>query len=97
MTKKEIAARVALRTGITHKRAVAVIDQILAEIKSALAEGEKTEIRGFGVFKVRRTKRKVARDLSTNTEIVIAPTRRVKFIPGKHMKEKLSRVLSPTD
>jgi nucleoid DNA-binding protein len=97
MTKKEIAARVALRTGITHKRAVAVIDQMLAEIKSALAAGEKTEIRGFGVFKVRRTKRKVARDLSTNTEIVIAPTRRVKFIPGKHMKEKLSRVLSPAD
>jgi len=97
MTKKEIAAIVALRTGITHKRAVAVIDQMLAEIKSALAAGEKTEIRGFGVFKVRRTKRKVARDLSTNTEIVIAPTRRVKFIPGKQMKERMGRVLSPAD
>lgn len=97
MTKKEIAAQVALRTGITHKRAVTVIDQMLAEIKSSLAAGEKTEIRGFGVFKVRRTKRKVARDLSTNTEIIIAPTRRVKFIPGKQMKEKLSRALSPAD
>jgi nucleoid DNA-binding protein len=92
MTKKEIAAQVALRTGITHKRAVAVIDQILAEIKSALAAGEKTEIRGFGAFKVRQTKKKVARDLSTNTEIVIAPARRVKFTPGKQMKERLGRV-----
>jgi len=95
VTKKEIAAQVAFRTGITHKRAVAIIDQLLAEIKSSLAAGKKTEIRGFGVFKVRRTKRKVARDLSTNTEIVIAPTRRVKFVPGKQMKEKLNRALAP--
>lgn len=97
MTKKEIAAKVALRTGITHKRAVAIIDQLLAEIKSSLAGGEKTEIRGFGVFKVRHTKRKVARDLSANTEIVIPPTRRVKFIPGKQMKEKLNRDLAETE
>jgi len=97
MTKKEIAAKVALRTGITHKRAVAVIDELLTEIKSALVAGEKTEIRGFGVFKARRTKKKVARDLATNTEIVIAPTRRVKFIPGKQMKEKLSRALARAD
>jgi len=91
MTKKEIAAQVALRTGITHKRAVAIIDQLLAEIKTALAAGDKIEIRGFGVFKVRRTKEKVARNLSTNTQILIAPTRRVKFIPGKEMKELLNR------
>jgi nucleoid DNA-binding protein len=91
MTKKEIAAHVALRTGVTHKRAVAIIDQMLAEIKSSLARGDKVEIRGFGVFKVRYTKEKVARDLSTNTQIVIGPTRRVKFIPGKDMKTKLNR------
>ncbi len=97
MTKKEIAAQVALRTGITHKRAVAIIDQLLAEIKSSLAAGKKTEIRGFGVFKVRHTKKKVARDLSTNTEIVIAPTRRVKFVPGKQMKERLNRALAPAE
>lgn len=92
MTKKEIAARVALRTGITHKRAVAIIDQILAEVKTALAAGEKIEIRGFGVFKVRTTKEKVARNLSTNTQILIAPGRRVKFIPGKEIKEALGRL-----
>ncbi len=90
MTKKEIAAEVALRTGITHKRSVSVIDQLLAEIKATLAAGGKVEIRGFGVFKVRHTKQKVARNLSTNTQIVIPPTRRVKFIPGKKMKERLN-------
>lgn len=91
MTKKEIAAQVALRTGITHKRALAIIDQLLNEVREALTAGRKIEIRGFGVFKVRTTKAKVARNLSTNTQIVIAPTRRVKFIPGKEMKDTLNR------
>ncbi len=87
MTKKEIAARVATRTGITNKQAVAVIDDLLTKIKKGLVNGEKIEIRGFGVLKIRYTKRKKARNLKTNTEIIIEPTRRVKFIPGKKMKE----------
>ncbi len=91
MTKKEIAARVALRTGITQKRAAAIIDDLLGAIKEALARGEKIELRGFGVFKIRHAKEKVARNLATNTRVIIPPTRRVKFIPGKVMKEMLGR------
>ncbi len=90
MTKKEIATRVAIKTGITHKKAIAIIDQLLAEIKNSLAHGEKTEIRGFGVFKIRNSKTKIARNLKTNSEIIIAPTRRVKFVPGKKMKERVN-------
>ncbi len=93
MTKKEIAAQVALRTGITHKRAVAIIDQLLAQVKTGLLSGEKVEIRGFGVFKIRLSKPKVGRDLSNNTRIVISSGRRVKFVPGKEMKTRLNRMV----
>jgi nucleoid DNA-binding protein len=90
LTKKEIGTKVALKTGITHKKAVAIIDQMLSEIKNSLARGEKIEIRGFGVFKIRNSKAKIARNLKTNSEILIAPTRRVKFVPGKKMKEQVN-------
>lgn len=88
MTKKEIAVKVANKTGVTHKKALAIIDQLLREIKNGLARGEKVEIRGFGVFKIRNSKPKIARNFKTNSEILIGPTRRVKFVPGKKMKEK---------
>jgi nucleoid DNA-binding protein len=91
LTKKEIGTRVAMKTGITHKKAVAIIDQLLSEIKNSLARGEKIEIRGFGVFKIRNSKAKIARNLKTNSEILIAPTRRVKFVPGKRMKEQINK------
>jgi nucleoid DNA-binding protein len=87
MTKKEIAAKVATRTGITNKQAVTIIDDLLGKIKEGLIDGEKIEVRGFGVLKIRYTKQKIARNLKSNTEIIIEPTRRVKFIPGKRMKE----------
>ncbi|MCP4231385.1 MAG: integration host factor subunit beta [bacterium] len=87
MTKKEIAAKVSSETGITKKQAVAIINDLLGKIKTSLVEGEKIEIRGFGVLQIRYTKRKVARNLQSNTEIIIEHTRRVKFIPGKKMKE----------
>ena len=90
MTKKEIGTKVALKTGITHKKAVAIIDQLLSEIKNSLARGEKIEIRGFGVFKIRNSKAKIARNLKTNSERLIAPSRRVKFVPGKKMKERVN-------
>jgi len=91
MTKKEIAARVALRTGITHKRAVAVIDDLLAEMKAELAAGGKVEFRGFGIFKTLRTKPKIGRNLSNNTRVVIAPGQRVKFAPGKDLNDAVRR------
>jgi len=91
MTKKEIAAQVALRTGITQKRASAIIDQLCDAIKEGLARGEKIELRGFGVFKIRYAKEKIARNLATNTRVVIPPTRRAKFIAGKQMKDLLRR------
>ena len=90
MTKKEIAAKVAMKTGITNKQAVTIIDDLLGRIKEGLIDGEKIEIRGFGVLKIRYTKKKIARNLKSNTEIIIEPTRRVKFIPGKKMKEMVN-------
>jgi nucleoid DNA-binding protein len=90
MTKKEIASAVSTKTGITQKQAVAIIDDLLGEMKSSLVEGEKIEIRGFGVLQIRYTKKKKARNLQSNTEIIIEPTRRVKFIPGKKMKEMVN-------
>lgn len=91
MTKKDVAAEVALRTGITKKQALKIINDIMEEIKKALARDEKVELRRFGVFKVRYAKEKIGRNLSTGAPVVIPPARRVKFIPGKEFKTLLNR------
>jgi nucleoid DNA-binding protein len=87
LTKKEIAHKVALATGITNKKAKQIVDVFIKEISRALVAGSKIELRGFGVFTCRESKGKIARNLQTNEQIPIPPYHRIKFIPGKRLKE----------
>ena len=55
-------------------------------MKSALGDGKRIELRGFGVFQVRNRKRGVGRNPKTGVEVTIAPGKTVRFKPGKELK-----------
>ena len=56
-------------------------------MKSALNEGKRIELRGFGVFQVRDRKRGVGRNPRTGIEIAITPGKTVRFKPGKSLRD----------
>ena len=53
MTRAELIDEVAAQGPLSHKQADVVVETILESMKGAIAQGDRIEIRGFGVFSLR--------------------------------------------
>ena len=94
MTKADLVEQVAdaIGPGITKKDCALVVDGFLNAVKHALARGENIEIRGFGTFKVRRRKTRMARNPRTGDPVKV-PSRAVPvFKPSKHLRNKVAKM-----
>ena len=62
MTKADLVQRVAdtIGPGVTKRDCAVVVDSFLNAIKDAMGEHQNIEIRGFGTFKVRERKSRLA-------------------------------------
>lgn len=92
MTKADLVEQVAdaIGPGITKKDCALVVDGLLNAIKNALAEQQNIEIRGFGTFKVRKRKARMARNPRTG-ESVEVPARVVPiFKPSKDLRTQVA-------
>jgi integration host factor beta subunit len=90
MTKAEIVEDIANKTGLTKKDVAMAMDQFLESISKALADGKHYEIRGFGTFKVKARKARMARNPRTG-EAVPVPDRNVPvFKVSKELKDMVS-------
>ena len=85
MIKQDIIQQVVERTGLPRNKAEAAVDTIFDTLKRALGEGDRIELRGFGVFNVRPRKTGIGRNPRTGTEVTITPGRAVRFKPGKEL------------
>jgi len=86
MIKADIVTRVADVSEVPRVKAAVAVDTILEAMKTALSEGKRIELRGFGVFQVRDRKKGVGRNPKTGVEVAIAPGKTVRFKPGKELK-----------
>lgn len=86
MIKLDIVNEVVNRTGITKTKAEAAVETVFDSLKKALAEGERIELRGFGVFNVKARKTGVGRNPRTGEEVSIQPGKAVRFKPGKELQ-----------
>jgi len=92
MTKADIVDDIAERTGLTKKDVADTVDEFLDTVCRALTSGKHIEIRGFGTFKVKLRKARIARNPRTG-EPVHVPARRVPvFKVSKELKELVSQV-----
>ncbi len=90
MTKAELVSDVARRTGLTKKEVALVINEALEVMKEALVQRkERIELRGFGVFEVRKRKRRVARNPRTKEPIAVPERWVVVFKASKVIKEEI--------
>ncbi|MEZ4423936.1 MAG: HU family DNA-binding protein [Gemmatimonadota bacterium] len=99
MTKADLVEQVAeaIGPGVTKKDCALVVDGFLNALKSALAKGENIEIRGFGTFKVRGRRSRMARNPRTG-DAVRVPSRAVPvFKPSKHLRARVARLELPDD
>ncbi len=85
MIKQDLIQRVVERTGLVRTKAESAVDAIFESMKQALAEGDRIELRGFGVFTVKPRKTGVGRNPRTGAEVTIAPGKAIRFKPGKDL------------
>jgi len=98
ITKHQIVADVSARTGLPQQRVMEVVQQTFDCLSDLLAQGNRIEIRNFGVFDVRVKRARIGRVLATMQPIEIPARAVVRFKPGKEMRqlvaEKATAVLS---
>ena len=99
MIKLDIINEVVAKTGITKTKAELAVETVFESMKKALADGNRIELRGFGVFHVRPRKTGIGGDPRTGAEVSIPPGKAVRFKPGGTDRSTSSRALresSPT-
>lgn len=88
MTKADLVqlASEAIGPGITKKDCAIVVDAFLSAIKDAMADHKNIEIRGFGTFKVRERKSRLARNPRTGDPVEVPPRAVPVFKPSKDLR-----------
>ncbi len=86
MIKQDIVKRVAEKLDVTKMRAELAVDSVFNALKTAMKEGERIELRGFGVFVVKPRKSGIGRNPRTGDEVPIPPGKTVRFKPGKEIR-----------
>ena len=71
MTKADIVDVIASATGLTKVETEAVVDGFISTVIDALKSGKNIEIRGFGSFKVKKRKGRVARNPRTGEQVLV--------------------------
>lgn len=90
MTKSELIEKLSDKHELLSKKeSEAVVNVIFDGISSALARGDRVEIRGFGSFSVREREAREARNPKSG-EVVEIPSRKTPFFKtGKELRERV--------
>ncbi|MCP4458928.1 MAG: integration host factor subunit beta [Cytophagales bacterium] len=89
MTKADVISEISDKTGIDRSDVQASVEAFFSIVKSTMADGENIYVRGFGSFVNKRRARKVARNISKNTAIVIDAHYIPSFKPSKIFIDKI--------
>jgi len=89
MNKSELIEHLAQRNSLAQPQAEEIVNLLLAQMRGALKDGRRIEIRGFGSFVVKDYGSYWGRNPKTGEKIWVNPKRLPAFKVGKELKERL--------
>lgn len=89
VTKADVIAQIADKTGIDKADVSVTVEAFFNVVKSSMADGENIYVRGFGSFVNKKRAKKIARNISKNTAIVIDEHFVPSFKPSKVFTSKI--------
>ena len=89
MTKAEIVAEIAQKTGIEKVNVQEVVESFMEVLKDSMKKGNNVYLRGFGSFIIKRRAEKTGRNISKNTTIIIPAHNIPSFKPSKVFVEEI--------
>ncbi|MBQ6046955.1 MAG: integration host factor subunit beta [Bacteroidales bacterium] len=97
MTKAEIVAEIAQKTGIEKGAIQITVEEFMSVVKSSLAEGENVYLRGFGSFVNKERAEKTGRNISAQQTIIIPRHKIPAFKPAKVFMDEVKANVKPED
>ena len=102
MTKAEVITQIADQTGIDKADVQITVEAFFSVVKNSMVSGKIIYVRGFGSFVNKKRAKKIARNISKNTAIVIDEHFVPSFKPSKVFIEKIKnskkiKELAPQD
>ncbi|MDD3125973.1 MAG: integration host factor subunit beta [Candidatus Kapabacteria bacterium] len=93
MTKADIVDEIAKATGLTKIETKAVVDGVFASIVTAISTGKRIELRGFGVFKHKSRKPRMARNPKSGEQVPLEKRFVPVFKPSPEFLHKVNEEL----
>ncbi len=91
MTKSELIARLSEANPHLYQRDIErIVTTIFDEIATALARGDRVELRGFGAFSVKRRDARQGRNPRTGEQVDVTEKAVPFFKTGKQLRERLN-------
>jgi integration host factor subunit beta len=89
--KSELVQRLAEKNTHLYQRDIEkIVNAILDEVTTALADGNRVELRGFGAFSVKRREARLGRNPRTGAHVDVEEKVVPFFKTGKEMRERLN-------
>ena len=89
VTKAEVIAEISTKTGIEKADVLMTVEAFFKVVKDSMTEGNNIYVRGFGSFVNKKRARKVARNISKNTSLIIEEHYIPSFKPSKTFVAKI--------
>jgi len=90
VSKKDLVDRIAEITQSKRVTVKAVLQHLLDEITTELAQNNRLEFRDFGVFEPRTREARTAQNPKTLEKVQVPAKRTVKFKMGRMMRDRLT-------
>nr|CRH06157.1 integration host factor (IHF), DNA-binding protein, beta subunit [Candidatus Magnetococcus massalia] len=89
--KSELILAMAEKHGLSIEVSSQVVDIVFNEISKGVAMGERTELRGFGVFEPRSRDARIARNPKSGKEVEVPAKTVVHFKPGLELRKRVDK------
>ena len=86
MRKRDIVLKISQETGVKQVIVKDVVQRTFDTILAALNDGQRIELRNFGVFQVKKRKKRIGRNPKTGQVVPVPERLVVVFKPGLEMK-----------
>jgi nucleoid DNA-binding protein len=90
LTKKEIVRSISEETGLTQSAIREIVQKTFDTVLNSLANGERVELRNFGVFDLKVRAARLGRNLSTGDSVPVPEKIVVAFKPSKEMERRVA-------
>ena len=91
LTRADLAETVNRKMGLSRAESLDLVEQILATMCTAMADGENVKISGFGSFILRDKRERVGRNPKTGVEVPITPRRVMTFRASQKLKDRIGK------